>query len=220
MDEFLVQLAKRLSAPDLDIVTGDEVRSWPKGRLDELTHAGILQEIEIGKSVICDQCDECCSVEPQRRTDPRTDQVVGFHICMREECGGRIEIDLDRLRRWRINGRRLSQLGYLGSKRQAASMQKRRDKRTNELFLLRAALVQHHGFGGGKIHWEPATQKRLNELTHWSQPKIHRMMKAQFGDNPMQAYRQRCKEQTLRGFLLKEDDGGYSVEAYAPSDDE
>jgi hypothetical protein len=220
VDGFLAQLARRLRIPDADTVTADEVRDWPDGKLEELLAAGILQEIEHGATVICDQCDEQCEIEPQRRTDSRTGKAIGVHICMREEVGGRIEIDLDRLRRWRINSRKLSQLGYPGSKRQTASVQRRQDKRKDELFLLRTALVQHHGLGSGKINWEPATQKRLHELTHWNQPKIHRMMKALFGDDPMQAYRQRCKEQTLKGFLLKEDDGSYNVEAYAPSDDE
>lgn len=116
MDGFLAQLAKRLRIPDADIVTGDEIRGWPDGKLKELLAQGILQEIEHGTTVVCDQCDEHCSIEPQRRTDPLTGKTIGVHICMREGAGGRIGIDLDRLRRWRINGSRLKELGLLRKK--------------------------------------------------------------------------------------------------------
>jgi DNA-binding CsgD family transcriptional regulator len=111
VDGFLAQLARRLRIPDADVVTADEVRGWPDGKVQELLREGILEQIEPGTTVVCDQCDEHCSIEPQRRTDPRNGRAVGFHICMREEAGGRIEIDLDRLRRWRINESKLKEMG-------------------------------------------------------------------------------------------------------------
>jgi hypothetical protein len=110
---FLAQLAKRLRIPDADVVTGDEIRDWPDGRLEELLAEGVLQEIEHGTTVVCDQCDERCSIEPQRRPDRQTGRTIGVHICMHEEAGGRIEIDLDRLRQWRISKSKLKELGYL-----------------------------------------------------------------------------------------------------------
>lgn len=116
LDRFLAQLAKRLRIPDADIVTADEVRNWPDGKLGELLAAGILQETEPGTTVICDQCDNRCDIEPQRRTDSQTGKIIGVHICMREGAGGRIEIDLDRLRRWRISENRLKELGLLRKK--------------------------------------------------------------------------------------------------------
>jgi hypothetical protein len=112
VDGFLAQLAKRLRVPDADIVTGDEIRDWPDGRLEELLAERVLQEIEHGTTVVCDQCDEHCPIEPQMRTDPQTDKAVGVYICMREEVGGRMEIDLDRLRKWQIDKRKLWKLVY------------------------------------------------------------------------------------------------------------
>lgn len=220
LDEFLAQLARRLRIPDADVVTGDEIRDWPDGKLEELLAEGILQEIEPGTTVICDQCEEGCSIEPQLRTDPQTGRTVGVHVCLREGAGGRIEINLDRLRRWRINKRGLSKLGYISERQGAPAKPTRQMTRENESFLLRTALLQHHGLGGGTINWEPATQKILQGLTKLNQPKIHRTMKGLFGEKPMQAYKQRCKEQTLKGFLIKRDDGRHDVEAYAPSPDE
>jgi DNA-binding CsgD family transcriptional regulator len=113
VDELLKQLARRLPDPDAAIVTADEVRDWPEGKLQELLAQRILEEIEHGTTVICDQCDGHCSIEPQMRTDPQTGKAVGFCICLREEVGGRTEINLDRLRRWRISGSRLKELGIL-----------------------------------------------------------------------------------------------------------
>jgi hypothetical protein len=112
VDGFLAQLAKRLRIPDADIITGDEVGDWPDGKLEELLAKGVLQEIEHGTTVVCDQCDEYCSIEPQRRTDPQTGKTIGVHICMSEEVGGRIEIDLDRLRQWQVDKKRLWHLVY------------------------------------------------------------------------------------------------------------
>lgn len=112
MDGLLEQLARRLRVPDGEVVTADEVRDWPDGKLQELLHEGILAEIEPGTTVVCDQCDERCSIEPQLRTDPHTGKAIGFHICMREEAGGRIEIDLDRLRRWQTDRKRVWHLVY------------------------------------------------------------------------------------------------------------
>jgi hypothetical protein len=112
LDDLLTQLAKRLRIPDAEVVTWDEVRGWPDGKLEELLAEGVLQEIEHGTTVVCDQCDEHCSIGPQLRTDPQTGRVVGVHVCLREEAGGRIEIDLDRLRRWQVDKKRLWHLVY------------------------------------------------------------------------------------------------------------
>jgi len=130
LDELLAQLARRLRIPDADIVTGDEVQDWPEGKLQELLDKGILEPIEPGTTVVCDQCDEHCSIEPQRRTDPRTGKVVGVHNCMHETAGGRIEIDLDRLRRWRISESKLKELGLLEERKKARRRRRRSSQPT------------------------------------------------------------------------------------------
>jgi DNA-binding CsgD family transcriptional regulator len=137
VDGFLTQLARRLRIPDADVVTGDEIQGWPDGKREELLAQGVLQEIEPGTAVICDQCDEHCSIEPQRRIEPQTGKAIGVHICMREEAGGRIEIDLDRLRQWRINEGKLKELGYLRKKtkrvRRKSSQPTRREQEVYRL---------------------------------------------------------------------------------------
>jgi len=106
------------------------------------------------------------------------------------------------------------------STKSAGASRKAKNLRQQELLILHAALMKHHGVSDEEVKWEPATQKQLHKLTGWNQPKISRMMKVMFGDNPMQTYKRRCKEQTIQGFLLKRDDGRYDVEAYASSSDE
>jgi len=129
VDGFLAQLAKRLRIPDGEIVTGDEIRDWPDGKVQELVNEGILEQIEPGTTVVCDQCDEHCPIEPPRRTDPRTGKVVSVHNCMHETAGGRIEIDLDRLRRWRISESKLRELGLLEKGKKI----RRRRRRSSQL---------------------------------------------------------------------------------------
>ncbi len=112
MDEFLKQLAGRLQVPDSEIVTADETRDWLQGRLDELLSQKILTEIGHGREVVCDECEENCSIEPNIRTIPGTDERVGAFVCTRNPDIGRIEVDLDRLRQWRINKKKLWKLVY------------------------------------------------------------------------------------------------------------
>jgi hypothetical protein len=107
-------LAERLQIPDAEVVTADEVAEWPNGKLDELVSSGILTEIEHGKGVVCDRCEENCYIEPDIRTyqqDGET-EAIGVYACTRRDDIGRIEVDLNRLGQWRINAQRLSELGY------------------------------------------------------------------------------------------------------------
>jgi hypothetical protein len=216
LDDLIAYLAKRLHIPGADIVTGDEVRNWPDGKLQELLAERILQEIEPGTTVVCDQCDEQCSVEPQRRTDPQTGRVVGVHICMRETAGGRIEIDLDRLRRWRINRRKLAQMGYRKGKPGALVRQAREVKRATEKTQLVTALLAHHGFSDGvsaaELNMTPATQDGLGETLKWGQYKVARVLKRSFPDGFWSEYRRACKSDLLRGILTKLDDDTTTVE--------
>lgn len=112
MDKFLQQLADRLQIPDSEIITVDETKEWPTGKLDELVEAGVLVEIQNSKGVVCSECKENCFIEPDIRTIPDTGEATGVFVCTRNPDIGRIEVDLDRLRQWKINAKKLSELGY------------------------------------------------------------------------------------------------------------
>lgn len=112
MDEFLKQLAERLQIPEADIISADETADWATGKLNELVEAGVLAEIQHSKGVVCSECEENCFIEPNIRTNPNTDEATGVFVCTRNPDIGRIEIDIDRQRRWRINKGKLKKLGY------------------------------------------------------------------------------------------------------------
>ena len=112
MDKFLQQLADRLQIPDSEIITADETNDWPEGRLDELVSKGILDEIEHASGLVCDQCEENCYIEPNIRTNPNTGEKTGVFVCTRNPDIGRITVDLNRLRQWRLSSQKLSDLGY------------------------------------------------------------------------------------------------------------
>ena len=206
MDGFLAQLAKRLRIPDAEIITGDEIRNWPDGRLQELLEKGILEEIEPGTTVICDQCDKHCSIEPQLRTDPHTGKMVGVHVCRCEEAGGRIEIDLDRLRQWKINKRRLSKLGYNSEKQEPPTKPTRQTARENDALLLCTTLLQYHGFGGRNISFRPATQEELAKKLRWKQHRVSRVIQRSMPAGFWRRYKLACRSDALMGFLTQLDD--------------
>jgi hypothetical protein len=217
LDDVLPQLARRLRVPDADIITGDEVRDWPDGKLEELLAEGVLQEIEHGTTVICDQCHERCSIEPQRRTDPQTGRSVGIYVCTRETVGGRIEIDLDRLRQWRINKRKLAQMGYREGKAESSASQSREAKRVTEKTQLISSLLAHHGFSDEvsdeELNMTPATQEALAKTLKWGQEKVSRVVKRSFPNGFWAQYRRACKSDVLQGFLKKLEDEATVVES-------
>jgi len=106
--ECYEKLAHRLRINGAEIVTADEFFGWDKGARDELLDKDILRQTENVKGVKCIECEEGCFIEPERRTDPETKKIVGVYMCEM----GRIEIELDRLRCWRINKEKLIELGY------------------------------------------------------------------------------------------------------------
>jgi len=130
VDEFLVKLAERLQIPDADTVSADEMAGWPEGKLDELVKTGVLEEIRPSKGVVCDVCEENCFIEPDVRTNPSTGLSTGVFFCTGNPDIGRIEVDLNRLKQWKISGEKLEALGYTRKKRK-----QRKRKVSSELTL-------------------------------------------------------------------------------------
>ncbi|MHC4618376.1 MAG: hypothetical protein ACYTEQ_11560 [Planctomycetota bacterium] len=95
----------------------------------------------------------------------------------------------------------------------------RKEKRNNDQYILRAALLQHHGFGSGGLNYQPITQPQLVKKLGWTQSKVHRMMKDIFGEHPMDKYKRGCRKETLTGFLKKLDNDTCEVEAVANRSD-
>ncbi len=117
MSERTKELAKRIKCFNSGTITFDEVKSWPEGELDELVSNKVLEEIELSKTVVCDQCPDHCTIEPERRTIPQTREVVGFHVCREKPDGERQIIKLERFRQWRISKDKLIELENRGKPR-------------------------------------------------------------------------------------------------------
>ena len=82
--------------------------------------------------------------------------------------------------------------------------------------ILVGALSSHHKFRSGKPNLEAASQKELERLTQWGQSKVSREMKKLFGKEPMTKYKRLCRrEELIKGFLEKHEDGSISIEAIA-----
>jgi len=128
VDKILQQLADRLRIPDADIITADEIAGWPDVRLNELVCKGILTEIEHATGIVCDQCEESCYIEPTIRTYADGSKTVGVFVCTRNPDIGRITVDLNRLRLWRICKDKLKEMGFLQNK-----TKKRKRKISSEL---------------------------------------------------------------------------------------
>ena len=103
MANIICQLTQRCQLPESSIVTADEVNEWTDGVLEELLSREILKEIEPARTVVCDQCPDNCTIQPDHRDDPATGKTIGVFVCYQEPEIGRIEIDLQRLRRWKID---------------------------------------------------------------------------------------------------------------------
>lgn len=110
VDEFLMALSSRAAVSGCEYVTFDEVIRWPDGKLDELLSAGIVRASEPGKGVICDQCDKGCYIEPDLREGSASEDVVGVFFCTDPEAAGRIDIPLERMKRWQIVTEKLEEL--------------------------------------------------------------------------------------------------------------
>jgi DNA-binding CsgD family transcriptional regulator len=138
VDKFLQQLADRLQIYDSGIITADETKDWPDGKLDELVGMGVLEEIQHSKGVVCDECEENCFIEPNIKTNPNTGETTGVFVCTRNSDIGRIPIDLNRLRQWKINSEKLEALGYTKKKikRRKRKVSSELTKRQTEVFTL------------------------------------------------------------------------------------
>lgn len=217
MDELLCQFAKRCRLPESSIVTADEASNWPNGVLEELLSKTILKEVEPARTVICDQCPDNCTIQPDRRDDPATGKTIGVFVCYQEPEIGRMEIDLQRLRRWKIDAEKLKELGYirekLGRKQSVQDSPNKSRSKDGELAILLGMLMVHHKSDSDQPNWEPATQKELAGKLGWNQSKVSRVMARLFDSEPMKKYKQSCATKAISGFLKRHDDGTTDVEA-------
>jgi len=103
VSDLFKQILSRADTPGGGVFSADEVREWPDGTLDQFVSLGVLRGIAPANSVVCDQCEKACWIEPEIRDDPRTGKPVGIFFCKSNKDIGRFEVDLARLRQWQVN---------------------------------------------------------------------------------------------------------------------
>ena len=96
------QLLDRLAAGEVTICA-DEVPRWDKSQWEEVLGLGLLRETELAGAVVCDQCGEAHWAEVYWVTP-------GVKACFGCDTEGVIDIELDRLRQWRIDADRVAGL--------------------------------------------------------------------------------------------------------------
>lgn len=96
------QLLDRLAAGELTI-RADEVPRWDKNQWEEVLGLGLLRETELAGAVVCDQCGAAHWAEVDWVTP-------GVKACFGCDTEGVIDIELDRLRQWRIDADRVAGL--------------------------------------------------------------------------------------------------------------
>lgn len=101
---ILTKILKRIDATGDPIFSWDEVAHWPIGALECFIKIGILNEIEPVKSIECDGCEENC-IEELEFVSREDGQYQGYIACHKRDDVGRISVQSERLRQWRINVR-------------------------------------------------------------------------------------------------------------------
>lgn len=165
MHDRLEELAQRIKCFNAEIISFDEVKNWPEGELGGLESKKVLEEIELSKTVVCDQCSEHHTIEPERRTNPQTGEVVGFHVCRERPDGKRQIIKLERFRRWRIVTDKLIELGYLDVEESATTQTKKRKTKFEKI----AAIAEY-------LQAKPtATSKEVGKATGIDASDVRRL---------------------------------------------
>ena len=95
-------LLDRLAVGEVTI-SADEVRRWDKNQWQEVLALGLLRETELATAVVCDQCGDAHWAEVYWVTP-------GVKACFGCDAEGVIDIELDRLRQWRIDADRVAGL--------------------------------------------------------------------------------------------------------------
>jgi hypothetical protein len=85
------------------LICADVVRRWDKNQWQEVLGLGLLRETELAASIVCDQCGDAHWAEIYWVTP-------GVKACFVCETEGVIDIEIDRLRQWRIDTDRVASL--------------------------------------------------------------------------------------------------------------
>ncbi|MET0107206.1 MAG: hypothetical protein ABW072_18990 [Sedimenticola sp.] len=120
LNDVLLSLLEAMDATGETLLVGwDTVQQWPDGALEKILETGILTDAKPAFSVECLECANRCFMEVHQLSSIDKKPTRVFVICDDPEMQGqmgRIEISLERLRRWKVTGLQLARViaGLLG----------------------------------------------------------------------------------------------------------
>jgi len=93
-----------------EVILGcDEISSWPDGVFDQLFNNALLKTTLPANFINCSECEECCRKEISRIESINNLPARAFIICDQRDDVGRIIIDFEHFRQWKLDGNSLSQ---------------------------------------------------------------------------------------------------------------
>ncbi len=105
--EKIRQLVRIAESDNSGIVTAWDLRDWSEADIQLFEQEKYLLFRGYADSVRCDRCHKGCTVEPTIARYP-DGQQKGVLLCTDNDEGGRIEFEMEELRYWEINIKKLS----------------------------------------------------------------------------------------------------------------
>ncbi|MCZ6887232.1 MAG: hypothetical protein O7H39_01960 [Gammaproteobacteria bacterium] len=105
LNRLLADIASRLagSSEGHALLSADEFGDADPGCLGILCDAGLLTAFEPSATTICDGCDRACPMEVQCVPGCGASPSRAFIVCDKRDDIGRVPVEMDRLRRWRMS---------------------------------------------------------------------------------------------------------------------
>lgn len=100
MKNLLEYVKTRAKLSGRQLLSFDKLAEFPVEQVKELEDKGVLFQIKDADGIICTECDKECWKPVETRL--KDGKAIGVIYCTDEDCGGLVEVELKRLRRWEI----------------------------------------------------------------------------------------------------------------------
>jgi hypothetical protein len=98
-----ILLRTEIMAEGSNAFTADEVAGWPEGALDFFVRQRLLSPATPAHQVVCDGCEEGCFMPVEFPSAETPLSTASFIICNQRDDIGRVGVDPNRLRCWRVD---------------------------------------------------------------------------------------------------------------------
>lgn len=98
-----ILLRTEMMAEGSNAFTADEVAGWPEGALDFFVRERLLSLTTPAQQAVCDGCEEGCFIPVEFPPAETPLSTAPFIICNQRDDIGRVRVDPNRLKRWRVD---------------------------------------------------------------------------------------------------------------------